>query len=107
MLINEVSIYEVTGGDYSVYCQGYTQARTVTNDIMKRDPWGGIPFVIRKNFEYTLDDKGNVVMTKHVYRIDAATEDEALLMLKTEFHDSDYDIIDEKLKSIKLEKGEE
>jgi hypothetical protein len=66
MLINEVSIYEVTGGDYSVYCQGYTQARTVTNDIMKRDPWGGIPFVIRKNFEYTLDDKGNVVMTKHM-----------------------------------------
>jgi hypothetical protein len=66
MLINEVSIYEVTGGDYSVYCQGYTQARTVTNDIMKRDPWGGIPFVIRKDFEYTLDDKGNVVMTKHM-----------------------------------------
>lgn len=66
MLINEVSIYEVTGGDYSVYCQGYTQARTVTNDIMKQDPWGGIPFVIRKDFEYTLDDKGNVVMTKHM-----------------------------------------
>ena len=66
MLINEVSIYEVTGGDYSVYCQGYTQARTVTNDIMKKDPWGGIPFVIRKDFEYTLDDKGNVVMTKHM-----------------------------------------
>ena len=44
---------------------------------------------------------------EHVYRIAAATEDEALLMLKTEFHDSDYDIIDEKLKSIKLEKGEE
>ena len=66
MLINEVSIYEVTGGDYSVYCQGYTQARTVTNDIMKRDPWGGIPFVIRKDFEYTLDDKGNVVMTRHM-----------------------------------------
>jgi len=33
---------------------------------MKRDPWGGIPFVIRKDFEYTLDDKGNVVMTKHM-----------------------------------------
>ena len=66
MLINEVSIYEVTGGDYSVYCQGYTQARTVTNDILKRDPWGGIPFVIRKDFEYTLDEKGNVVMTKHM-----------------------------------------
>lgn len=66
MLINEVSIYEVTGGDYSVYCQGYTQARTVTNDIMKRDPWGGIPFVIRKDFEYTLDDRGNIVMTKNM-----------------------------------------
>jgi hypothetical protein len=66
MLINEASIYEVTGGDYSVYCQGYTQARTVTNDIMKRDPWGGIPFVIRKDFEYTLDDRGNVVMTKQM-----------------------------------------
>lgn len=66
MLINEVSIYEVTGGDYSIYCQGYTQARTVTNDIIKRDPWGGIPFVIRKDFEYTLDDKGNVVMSKNM-----------------------------------------
>ena len=40
MLIDEKSIYEVTGGDYSVYCLGYTQARTVTNDIMRRDPWG-------------------------------------------------------------------
>jgi hypothetical protein len=24
MLIDEKSIYEVTGGDYSVYCLGYT-----------------------------------------------------------------------------------
>ena len=64
MLIDEKSIYEVTGGDYSVYCFGYTQARTVTNDIMKRDPWGGIPFVIRKDLELSLDNRGNVVMTK-------------------------------------------
>ena len=53
MLIDEKSIYEVTGGDYSVYCFGYTQARTVTNDIMKRDPWGGIPFVLRKDLEFS------------------------------------------------------
>lgn len=64
MLIDEVSIYEVTGGDYSVYCFGYTQARTVTNDIMRRDPWGGIPFVIRKDLEVSFDDKGNVVMSR-------------------------------------------
>jgi len=36
----------------------------VTNDIMRRDPWGGIPFVIRKDLELSLDDRGNVVMTK-------------------------------------------
>ena len=65
MLINEKSIYEVTGGDYSVYCQGYTQARTVTNDIMKRDPWGGIPFVLRKDLEFSLDVRGNVVMSRN------------------------------------------
>ena len=35
MLIDEKSIYVVDGGDYSIYCLGYTQARTVTNDIMK------------------------------------------------------------------------
>jgi hypothetical protein len=66
MLIDESSIYEVTGGDYSVYCFGYTQARTVTNDIMKRDPWGGIPFVIRKDLEVSFDDRGNVVMPRVV-----------------------------------------
>ena len=65
MTIDEKSIYEVTGGDYSIYCHGYTQARTVTNDIMRADPWGGIPFVIRKDLEYTLDDRGNVVMSKN------------------------------------------
>ena len=49
MLIDEKSIYEVTDGDYSVYCLGYTQARTVTNDIMRSATLGGgIPFVIRK-----------------------------------------------------------
>ena len=64
MAIDEKSIYLVDGGDYQIYCFGYTQARTVTNDIMKRDPWGGIPFVIRKDLELSLDDRGNVVMTK-------------------------------------------
>ena len=66
MLIDEKSIYEVTGGDYSVYCFGYTQARTVTNDIMRRDPWGAIPFVIRKDLEVSFDDKSNVVMPRVV-----------------------------------------
>ena len=65
MLIDEKSIYEVTGGDYSVYCFGYTQARTVTNDIMRRDPWGGIPFVFEQDqLELSFDDKGNVVMSR-------------------------------------------
>ena len=65
MLIDESSIYEVTGGDYSVYCFGYTQARTVTNDIMRRDPWGGIPFVFEQDqLEVSFDDKGNVVMSR-------------------------------------------
>jgi hypothetical protein len=77
MLIDEKSIYEVTGGDYSVYCFGYTQARTVTNDIMRRDPWGGIPFVLRKDLELSLDDRGNVVMTKSTLDkiLDLASDD--------------------------------
>ena len=66
MAIDEKSIYLVDGGDYQIYCLGYTQARTVTNDIMKRDPWGGIPFVIRKDLEVSFDDKGNVVMPRVV-----------------------------------------
>ena len=66
MAIDEKSIYLVDGGDYQIYCLGYTQARTVTNDIMKRDPWGGIPFVIRKDLEVSFDDKGNVVMPRAV-----------------------------------------
>ena len=64
MSIDEKSIYVVDGGDYSIYCLGYTQARAVTNDIMRLDPWGGIPFVLRKDLELSLDDRGNVVMTK-------------------------------------------
>ena len=65
MLIDEKSIYVVDGGDYSIYCLGYTQARTVTNDIMRADPWGGIPFVLRKDLEFSLDDRGNVVMSRN------------------------------------------
>lgn len=64
MSIDEKSIYVVDGGDYSIYCLGYTQARAVTNDIMRADPWGGIPFVLRKDLELSLDDRGNVVMAK-------------------------------------------
>ena len=64
MSIDEKSIYVVDGGDYSIYCLGYTQARTVTNDIMRADPWGGIPFVLRKDLELSFDDRGNVVMSR-------------------------------------------
>ena len=64
MSIDEKSIYEVTGGDYSIYCLGYTQARTVTNDIMRADPWGGIPFVLKQDLELSFDDRGNVVMPR-------------------------------------------
>ena len=64
MAIDEKSIYLVDGGDYSIYCLGYTQARAVTNDIMRLDPWGGIPFVLRKDLELSLDDRGRVVMSK-------------------------------------------
>ena len=66
MFINERSIYVVDGGDYSIYCLGYTQARTVTNDIMKADPWGGIPFVLKQDLELSFDDRGNVVMPRVV-----------------------------------------
>ena len=67
MFINERSIYVVDGGDYSIYCLGYTQARAVTNDIMKADPWGGIPFVYQQDqLEVSFDDKGNVVMPRVV-----------------------------------------
>ena len=43
---------------------------------------------------------------EHVYRISAETEDEALTLLKTELHDSEYNYIDEEFQSIELEKGE-
>ena len=65
MAVNEKSIYLVDGGDYQIYCLGYTQARTVTNEILKRDPWGGIPFVYQQEgLELSYDDRGNAVMTK-------------------------------------------
>jgi len=64
MFIDEKSIYVVDGGDYSIYCLGYTQARAVTNDIMRADPWGGIPFVLRQDLELSFDDRGNVVMPR-------------------------------------------
>jgi len=66
MLIDEKSIYVVDGGDYSIYCLGYTQARTVTKDIMRADPWGGIPFVLRQDLELSFDGRGNVVMPRVV-----------------------------------------
>jgi len=66
MSIDEKSIYVVDGGDYSIYCLGYTQARTVTNNIMERDPWGGIPFVLKQDLELSFDDRGNVVMPRIV-----------------------------------------
>lgn len=65
MAVNEKSIYLVDGGDYQIYCLGYTEARTVTNEILKRDPWGGIPFVYQQDgLELSFDDRGNAVMTK-------------------------------------------
>ena len=65
MTIDEKTIYIVDGGDYSIYCLGYTQARTVTNNILERDPWGGIPFVYQmENLEVSFDDRGNVVMPR-------------------------------------------
>jgi len=43
---------------------------------------------------------------EHVYRSSAETEDEALALLKTEIHDSEYNFIDEEFRSIELEEGE-
>ena len=43
---------------------------------------------------------------EHVYRIPAETEDEALALLKTDIHDSEYNFIDEEFKSIQLEEDE-
>ena len=82
MAIDEKSIYVVDGGDYSIYCLGYTQARAVTNAIMKADPWGGIPFVLRKDLELSLDDRGNVVMSK-------STLDKILFLASDELPEGD------------------
>ena len=82
MAIDEKSIYVVDGGDYSIYCLGYTQARAVTNDIMLLDPWGGIPFVLRKDLELSLDDRGNVVMSK-------STLDKILFLASDELPEGD------------------
>jgi len=82
MAIDEKSIYVVDGGDYSIYCLGYTQARAVTNDIMRADPWGGIPFVLRKDLELSLDDRGNVVMSK-------STLDKILFLASDELPEGD------------------
>ena len=84
MSIDEKSIYVVDGGDYSIYCLGYTQARAVTNDIMRLDPWGGIPFVLRKDLELSLDDRGNVVMSK-------STLDKILFLASDELPESEGD----------------
>ena len=43
---------------------------------------------------------------EHVYRLVAETEDEALTLLKTEIHDSEYNYIDEEFQSIEIEEGE-
>ena len=64
MSIDEQSIYEVTGGDYSVYCLGYTEARQRAKEAMELDPWGAIPFVLKKPLELSLDTSGRVVLTK-------------------------------------------
>ena len=85
MAIDEKSIYVVDGGDYSVYCLGYTQARAVTNDIMRLDPWGGIPFVLRKDLELSLDDRGNVVMSK-------STLDKILILASDELPEIEGDV---------------
>ena len=47
MIRDEFSVYEVTGGDYSIYRLGFSEAREVANEIMRCDPYGGIPFVCK------------------------------------------------------------
>jgi len=44
---DKFSVYEVTGGDYSIYRLDYSEARDVANEIMRCDPYGGIPFVFK------------------------------------------------------------
>ena len=64
MSIDEKSIYLVDGGDYSIYCLGYTQARQKAKEIMDSDPWGGIPFVLKKPLDLKIEVDGRVSMTK-------------------------------------------
>ena len=40
MIRDEFSVYEITGGDYSIYRLGYSEARDVANEIMRCDPYG-------------------------------------------------------------------
>lgn len=47
MIDDEFSVYEITGGDYSIYRLGFSEARDVANEIMRLDPYGGIPFVLK------------------------------------------------------------
>ena len=47
MIKDEFSVYEITGGDYSIYRLGYSEARDVANEIIRCDPYGGIPFVLK------------------------------------------------------------
>jgi hypothetical protein len=64
MSIDEKSIYLVDGGDYSIYCLGYTQARQKAKEIMECDPWGGIPFVLKQPFDLKIEADGRMSMTK-------------------------------------------
>jgi hypothetical protein len=51
---------------------------------MRLDPWGGIPFVLRKDLELSLDDRGNVVMSK-------STLDKILFLASDELPESEGD----------------
>jgi len=51
MIRDEFSVYEITGGDYSIYRLGYSEARDVANEIMRCDPYGGIPFVLKLSMD--------------------------------------------------------
>ena len=53
MINDEFSVYEITGGDYSIYRLGYSEAREVANEIMRCDPYGGIPFVLKLEMDTT------------------------------------------------------
>ncbi len=53
MIRDEFSVYEVTGGDYSIYRLGFSEARDVANEIMRCDPYGGIPLFL--SLRWTLE----------------------------------------------------